>query len=81
MMELRLQFFAKEGPGGEKTEKPTAKKLNDARKEGQVAKSREISNAFTLIGLFLLLKIAISFLGDQFLGGYADAYNRIRELI
>ena len=24
MMELRLQFFAKEGPGGEKTEKPTA---------------------------------------------------------
>lgn len=81
MMELRLQFFAKEGPGGEKTEKPTAKKLNDARKEGQVAKSREISNAFTLIGLFLLLKIAISFLGDQFLGGYADAYNRIPELI
>ena len=81
MMELRLQFFAKEGPGGEKTEKPTAKKLNDARNEGQVAKSREISNAFTLIGLFLLLKIAISFLGDQFLGGYADTYNRIPELI
>ena len=81
MMELRLQFFAKEGPGGERTEKPTAKKLNDARNEGQVAKSREISNAFTLIGLFLLLKIAISFLGDQFLGGYADTYNRIPELI
>lgn len=81
MMELRLQFFAKEGPGGEKTEKPTAKKLNDARNEGQVAKSREISNAFTLIGLFLLLKIAISFLGDHFLGGYADTYNRIPELI
>ena len=81
MMELRLQFFAKEGPGGQKTEKPTAKKLNDARNEGQVAKSREISNAFTLIGLFLLLKIAISFLGDQFLGGYADTYNRIPELI
>ena len=81
MMELRLQFFAKEGPGGEKTEKPTAKKLNDARNEGQVAKSREISNAFTLIGLFLLLKIAISFLRDQFLGWYADTYNRIPELI
>ena len=81
MMELRLQFFAKEGPGGEKTEKPTEKKLTDARKEGQVAKSRGISNAFTLIGLFLLLKIAISFLGDQFLGGYADTYNRIPELI
>ena len=44
MIEYRLQFFAKEGPGGEKTEKPTAKKLEDARKEGQVVKSREVSN-------------------------------------
>ena len=38
-LEYDLQFFAKDGPGGEKTEVPTAKKLNDARKEGQVAKS------------------------------------------
>ena len=52
MIEYRLQFFAKEGPGGEKTEKPTAKKLEDARKEGQVVKSREVSNAFTMIALF-----------------------------
>ena len=37
MIEYRLQFFAKEGPGGEKTEKPTAKKLEDARKDGQVS--------------------------------------------
>ena len=29
---LDLQFFADEG--GEKTEEPTSKKLNDARKEG-----------------------------------------------
>ena len=53
MIEYRLQFFAKEGPGGEKTEKPTAKKLEDARKEGQVVKSREVSNAFTMIALFV----------------------------
>ena len=26
MLELNLQFFAAEGPGGEKTEEPTAKK-------------------------------------------------------
>lgn len=40
-----LQRFAKDGPGGEKTEPATAKKLTDARKEGKVAKSREISSA------------------------------------
>ena len=56
MIEYRLQFCAKEGPGGEKTEKPTAKKLEDARKDGQVVKSREVSNAFTKLALFDLLK-------------------------
>ena len=34
ILELNLQFFAKEGPGGEKTEDATPKKLQDARKEG-----------------------------------------------
>ena len=33
-----LQLFAKDGPDGEKTEEPTAKKLTDARKKGQVGK-------------------------------------------
>ena len=39
MIPYHLQWFAKDGPGGEKTEEPTSKKLNDARKEGKVAKS------------------------------------------
>ena len=38
MLVYNLQFFAKDGPGGEKTEPATQKKLSDARKEGQVAK-------------------------------------------
>ena len=37
MLKYELQFFAKEGEGGEKTEDATPKKLEDARKEGQVA--------------------------------------------
>ena len=44
-----LQFFASEGPGGEKTEEPTAKKLDDARDEGQVAKSQELATAGALV--------------------------------
>ena len=34
ILEYNLQFFAKEGPGGEKTEPATSKKLSDARSEG-----------------------------------------------
>ena len=78
---LDLQFFAKDGPGGEKTEKPTAKKLDDSRKEGQVAKSMEISNAFSLVALFLVLKIMTSFLGANFHEVFNMAYNRMPEFV
>ncbi len=37
-----------QGAGGEKTEQPTPKKLRDARKKGQVARSQEIVSASTL---------------------------------
>lgn len=37
-LEYNLQWFAKDGEGGEKTEPATAKKLRDAREEGQVLK-------------------------------------------
>ncbi|OCL27101.1 flagellar biosynthesis protein FlhB [Orenia metallireducens] len=40
---------------GEKTEKATPKKRSEARKEGQVAKSKELSSAFTLLFSFLML--------------------------
>ena len=44
-----------EGPGGERTEKATAKRRAKARREGQVAQSKEISSAMilmTAIGIF-----------------------------
>lgn len=40
----------------EKTEKPTAKRIGDARKEGQVFQSQEIVTAIVLLVGFLLLK-------------------------
>ncbi len=39
----------------EKTEQPTPKKLRDARKKGQVAKSKEVSGTFNLIMVLALL--------------------------
>ena len=44
-----LQWFAKDGPGGEKTEPATEKKLREAREDGKVAKSKELTAAFDLI--------------------------------
>lgn len=76
-----LQFFAKEGPGGEKTENATPKKLDDARKEGQVAKSKELGNGVALLGLFLSLKFFAGHLGMQFIENFSYIYNRIPDLI
>jgi flagellar biosynthetic protein FlhB len=35
---------------GEKTEEPTAKKLSDARKKGQIARSKDLGTMFVLVG-------------------------------
>ena len=46
--------------GMDRTEKPTPKKLEDARKKGQVAQSREIPSA-----MILLTSLAVFFFGGQ----------------
>lgn len=81
MLEYNLQFFAKDGPGGEKTEPATTKKLDDARKEGQVAKSKEIANAFMLLSLFLLVKFWIGHMGNDMLSLFGTFYNKIPETV
>ncbi len=81
MIEYNLQFFAKEGPGGEKTEPATQKKLEDARKEGQVAKSKEIANGLGLLSLFILLRVWVGHIGISFMELFGGIYNRIPEMI
>ena len=55
-IEYNLQLFAKDGPGGEKTEEATAKKKEDTRKEGQVAKSKELVLGLSLTAFFISIK-------------------------
>ncbi|NLM10738.1 MAG: flagellar biosynthesis protein FlhB [Clostridiaceae bacterium] len=62
---VNLQFFA----DGQKTEKATPKRRQDAREKGQVLYSREISSALLLLFVFLTIKA---------LGGYI--YNQIAAL-
>ncbi len=79
--EINLQWFAKDGEGGEKTEPATAKKLRDAREEGKVAKSKELTAAFDLIVLFLVLKVFISFVAEKLLNSFSYIYNLIPDFV
>ena len=81
LLSYDLQFFAKDGEGGEKTEPATAKKLKDARKEGKVAKSKELTSAFDLIVLFLCLKIFVSYVGGNLLGLFDLVYGNMADFV
>lgn len=74
-----LQLFAKEGSGGEKTEEPTSKKLSDARKKGQVAKSQDLTMAVSLLVFFVILKIYVGALGNNLLGAFQDSYRHLAD--
>lgn len=78
LLRYNLQFFA--GEGADKTEEPTAKKLNDARGEGQVARSQELTTASSLAILFVTLKFFISFFGQQFIDSFNKIYMNIDKL-
>ena len=73
MMELEnlvlaynLQFFAKDGPGGEKTEPAT---------------SKELISAVSLLALFVLIKVYIGIVGEKLLKVFQDFYNTFDKII
>lgn len=76
LLRINLQLFAND-EGGEKTEEATPKKLDDARKEGQVARSTELVTAFALISLFGSLKIFMSFISNHFIDSFSTYYQTI----
>ena len=80
-LQYNLQWFAKDGPGGEKTEPATEKKLREAREEGKVAKSKELTSAFDLIVLFLILKIFVTMVGNGFIGVFEQTYKLIPDFL
>ncbi len=79
LFELDLQYFAKEGPGGEKTEEATQKKKDDTRKEGQVAKSKELNVAVSLLAGFLTLRIYSGRLGFHFIETFHSVYSQMSD--
>ena len=78
ILPYNLQWFA-DGEGGEKTEPATQKKLDDARKEGKVARSKDLTEGFALVVLFLLLKIFIGYIGERMIGLFDNTIGRMAE--
>ena len=74
-IEYNLQFFAKDGPGGEKTEPATSKKLNDTRKQGQVAKSKDLIMAASLMSLFIIIKVYVVTMGEKLMRAFKEFYT------
>lgn len=63
----------------EKTEKATPKKLRDAKKKGQVAKSQDLPSAFTFIVSVWVVLAASRYLYD-FLGGFLiSTFNLVSQ--
>lgn len=80
ILPYNLQWFA-DGEGGEKTEPATQKKLDDARKEGKVAKSKDLTQGIDLLVLFLLIKIFVSYMGERFMGLFHSTLGRMAEFM
>ncbi|MDJ0808648.1 MAG: flagellar biosynthesis protein FlhB [Desulfobacterales bacterium] len=63
----------------DRTEKPTPKKLQDARKKGQVAQSREIPSAMILLAALGFFYFAGGFMFQRLQGLIAGSYQRLNE--
>ena len=48
-----------EKPAAERTEQPTQKKLEKARKKGQVPQSQELTSIVTLLALIVILALIL----------------------
>ena len=59
------------GSASDKTEPPTPKRLRDARKKGQVAKSKEVVSAAIIVSLLFFLTAG----ADHYLGLFRDLFD------
>ncbi|MBC7798545.1 MAG: type III secretion system export apparatus subunit SctU [Pyrinomonadaceae bacterium] len=60
---------------GEKSEQPTQKKIRDARKKGQVAKSQDLSSSLMLVAAVAVLWLTNGYLGNLFKEGFQDQFK------
>lgn len=65
-----LQLFSEE-----KTEQPTSKKIKDTREKGQIAQSKDLNGALSLLAVFATISLLSQFYIDQIFGFYRFAMH------
>lgn len=70
-----------EDNGQEKTEEPTAKRLDDARKKGQIARSRELNTFVMLMTSSALLLTLGKYIGQGLIDMMRQQFQLSREVI
>ena len=66
--------MAEQNNGGDKTEQPTPKRLADARKKGDVAKSKDVTATVTLFVWALVFLFGVSVAGTRLVGLFEDTF-------
>jgi flagellar biosynthetic protein FlhB len=69
------------GDSGDKTEEPTPHKLREARKKGQVVKSKEVTTAFLFLASYYILRSSILNLWTQVTNFFHTAFMLISHPI
>jgi len=65
-----------ESDSGERSEEPTSKKIEDARKDGQIARSKELGTMFVLVGS----ATAMLMMGGELVDGLSRMMTRLFSL-
>ena len=64
---------------GDKTEKPTPKKLQDARKKGDISKSKDITSTAGMLVILMLAAVVLPIVGDQVASLLRASFELIQE--
>ncbi|MDO8520024.1 MAG: EscU/YscU/HrcU family type III secretion system export apparatus switch protein [Deltaproteobacteria bacterium] len=68
-----------EASSQEKTEDATPRRLREARKKGQVPKSRDISQVFVLIVSFALFSMMLAYISSEFRAYFQLCFERLAQ--
>jgi type III secretion protein U len=72
--------MAEKNDAGDKTELPTPKRLRDARKKGDVAKSKDVSSGLVILGWLVLIALSAAYAGSQITVYFTDTLSTAIEL-
>jgi len=70
--------MAKREKSGDQTEKPTPKRLQDARKEGDVTKSKELTSTAVVLGWLGLAWLSAPLIRHQLVALFDETFDRVQ---